>query len=119
MGTTQISADVFTREKNGTLSHFIRLENSGKISPNCGVELAPENKRSGRKCKIPSLIPNGRRAIQTLRKNSFQINGARLFNCLPKKLREIQRDQDFFKSELDKFLETVPDELVFTDSTNI
>ena len=81
-----------------------------KYAPNCGIEIAPENKRLGRKCKIPSLVPNGRRAIQTLRENSFQINGARLFNCLPKKLREIQKDQDMFKSELDIFLQTIPDE---------
>ena len=83
------------------------LEN---YAPNCGVELAPENFRLGRKCKIPKLKPNGRCAIQTLRENSFQINGARLFNCLPKKLREIRKHQDEFKFELDLFLSKIPDE---------
>ena len=81
-----------------------------KYAPNCGIELAIPNKRLGRKCKIPNINHNGRRAIQTLRENSFQINGARLFNCLPKKIREIQKDQDIFKFELDKFLESIPDE---------
>ena len=54
------------------------------LVPNCGVYLTNKNQRKGRKCKIPRLEPNGRRAIQTLREQSFQVNGARLFNCLPK-----------------------------------
>ena len=78
--------------------------------PNCGVSQAPLNTRLGRKCLIPSLKPNGRRAVQTLREQSFQVNGARLFNCLPKKLRDIRFYQDDFKSELDNYLSTVPDQ---------
>lgn len=78
--------------------------------PNCGVSQAPLNTRLGRKCLIPSLKPNGRRAVQTLREQSFQVNGARLFNCLPKKLRDMRYNQDDFKSELDKYLSSVPDQ---------
>ena len=78
--------------------------------PNCGVSQAPLNTRLGRKCLIPSLKPNGRRAVQTLREQSFQVNGARLFNCLPKKLRDMRYNQNYFKSELDKYLSTVPDQ---------
>ena len=79
-------------------------------APNCGVEVAQENARLGRKCKIPQIVQNGRKAIQTLREQSFQTDGARLFNCLPKKLREIKKDQDLFKFELDKFLSSIPDQ---------
>ena len=43
--------------------------------PNCGVDLANENPRLGRRIKIPSLKKNGRKAVQTLREQSFQING--------------------------------------------
>ena len=70
--------------------------------PNCGIDLAQENARLGRKCQIPKLKPNGRRAIQTLREHSLQINGARLFNCKPKKLRESKFCQEEFKYELDQ-----------------
>ena len=83
------------------------LEN---YAPNCGIQLAQLNERLGRKCKIPSIRPNTRTAIQTLRENSFQINGARLFNCLPKHVRTIQFNQEDFKEALDKYLSEVPDE---------
>ena len=73
-----------------------------ELVPNCGVFQAPLNTRLGRKCLIPSLKVNGRRSVQTLRENSSEINGARLFNCLPKKLRDFSVYQDDFKSELDK-----------------
>ena len=45
-----------------------------------------------------------------MRENSFQINGARLFNSLPKKIREIRKYQDEFKIALDEYLSTVPDQ---------
>ena len=80
------------------------------LVPNCGVHLTNENPRLGRKCKIPRLEPNGRRAIQTLREQSFQVNGARLFNCLPKLIREERRDQEDFKCKLDTFLSSIPDQ---------
>ena len=80
------------------------------FAPNCGVELAPENTRLGRKIKIPSLSKKGRQYIQTLREGSFQINGARLFNCLPKEIRNIRKDQEQFKEALDIFLSSIPDQ---------
>ena len=88
-----------------------RKKITGMALKNCGVEVAQENARLGRKCKIPQIVQNGRKAIQTLREQSFQTDGARLFNCLPKKLREIEKDQDLFKFELDKFLSSIPDQL--------
>ena len=80
------------------------------VVPNCGVKLAPDNERLGRKVSIPSLQRNGRKAIHTLREQSFQINGARLFNCLPKTLRNMTTCQDDFKEALDKYLSSVPDQ---------
>ena len=79
-------------------------------APNCGIEVAQENQRLGRKVKIPSLVRNGRRSVQTLREQGFQINGARLFNILPKEIREIKYHQDDFKEALDEFLSGVPDQ---------
>ena len=67
------------------------------IVPNCGVNTAPYNERLRKKVNIPGLKRNGRRAIQTMRENSFQINGARLFNSLPMKLRNMKCYQEDFK----------------------
>ena len=52
----------------------------------------------------------GRQAIQTMREKSFQINGAKLFNSLPSKIRNIKRDLDEFKVALDGYLGTIPDQ---------
>ena len=71
------------------------------------IKYENENTRLG---KIPSLSKNGRHAVQTLREASFQINGARLFNCLPKKVRGIRMYQNEFKEALDDYLSTVPDQ---------
>ena len=80
------------------------------VVPNCGVELAKPNERLGRKCKVPKLVQHGRQAIQTLREQGFQVNGVRLFNCLPKSLRNMETYQEDFKAELDKFLSKIPDQ---------
>ena len=80
------------------------------LVPNCGVQLSPYNERLGRMIAIPSLKRNGRKAIQTLREQSFQINGARLFNSLPKDIRNMNICQEDFKAALDKYLSSVPDQ---------
>ena len=45
--------------------------------------MARHNEGFGRKVNILELKSKGRRAVQTMRKSSFQINGARLLNSLP------------------------------------
>ena len=79
------------------------------LASNSGVELCEFNETLGRRCKVPSLARNGRQAIQTLREQSLHINGVGLFNCLPKRFREIKQDIEKFKSELDKYLSTIVD----------
>ena len=80
-----------------------------KKVPNCGIEISTEEGRLGRKCQIPKLKRNGRKAIQSLREHTLQIEGARLFNCIPKRLREMH-NQEEFKDGLDQWLTTIPDE---------
>jgi hypothetical protein len=80
------------------------------LVPNCGAELAPDNPRLGRKLVIPKLKSNGRVAVQTMRENSFQVSGARLFNSIPKKIREIKQSQEDFKAALDQYLSGIPDQ---------
>ena len=58
-------------------------------------------------CKVPALKPNERKK----REDSFQIAGPKLFNCLPKSIRNLKRiGVEEFKEKLDLFLSTVPDE---------
>ena len=58
---------------------------------------------------IPVL--KGPKGVQSLREKSFQIHGAKLFNSLPKNLRNSRgNDIEEFKSKLDKYLESIPDE---------
>ena len=80
------------------------------LVPNCGVQLSPYNERRGRSVAVPNLNRNGRKYIQTLREQSFQINGARLFNTLPKDIRNMNICQEDFKAALDKYLSSVPDQ---------
>ena len=80
------------------------------LVPNCGLEA--ENKtRLGRICTIPALANTGSSKIGTLRENSFQVHGPKLFNSLPIQVRNISKcNVDEFKVQLDKVLEKVPDE---------
>ena len=84
--------------------------------------------RLGRRCKIPAFSHSTRCAVQTIRESSFPIMGPRLFNALPKHLRNLKkhspdvskadlnerdlnkRSLEVFKAGLDQWLGTVPDQ---------
>ena len=80
-----------------------------ELVPNCGLTFSSDNSRRGLECVIPVL--KGPKGVQALREKSFQIHGAKLFNALPKNLRNsnVNNIEDF-KSLLDKYLESIPDE---------
>ena len=78
------------------------------LVPNCGLEESTSIRR-GREVKIPVVKGSGR--IRTLREGSFQIHGGKLFNSLPKKLRDLTKISiDEFKASLDQYLSSLPDE---------
>ena len=78
--------------------------------PNCGIE-SEDKGRLGRSCILPNLKKNSSVKIQTLRENSFQVHGPKLFNCLPPQLRNLTKCSVIdFKTKLDLVLEMVPDE---------
>ena len=77
------------------------------ISPNCGIE-ETFSERRGREVKVRPV--KGKGAIQSIREKSFQIHGAKIFNILPKSIRNLKTSTEDFKAKLDKFLETIPDE---------
>ena len=61
---------------------------------------------------------HAQQSVQTMREQTFQVNGPRLFNSLPAKVRNISNCSiDDFKMALDKYLETVPDEPNMTGLT--
>ena len=78
------------------------------LAPNCGLVVTNSDRR-GREVRIPPL--KGNQSVRTLREQSFQVNGPKLFNSVPIKIRNITKvPVDKFKEQLDKFLELIPDE---------
>ena len=78
------------------------------ISPNCGIQEIYSERR-GREIQIPKIKGRGR--YQTLREGSFQVHGAKVFNSLPKSVRNMKKvSVEDFKSSLDNFLQSIPDE---------
>ena len=78
--------------------------------PNFGIEVA-NNRRTGRYCQIPKVRPSAPYRLQTIRFCSMGVQGPRLFNCLPAKLRTMSGcSVDIFKRALDKHFESIPDE---------
>ena len=50
-------------------------------------------------------------AVKKARESSLQVRGARLFNCIPKELRDtFTGTPDSFKAKLDEWLLTIPDQ---------
>ena len=67
--------------------------------------------RMGRLCIVPTINRNKRGRVKTPKSANFVINGPKLFNCLPSHLRNMTNcGLELLKSELDRFLELLPDE---------
>ena len=81
------------------------------ISPNCGISVKFEGGRLGRMCKIPILNTHAKASVKTMREQTFQVNGPKLFNSLPAKIRNMTKcSLEDFKMALDSYLAKVPDE---------
>ena len=86
------------------------LSGSSKIEPRM-------SDRRGRSCYRQALDRN---SYQQLRNNSLSIHGVKLFNCIPKKIRNLTNcPKEKFKSELDMFLKLIPDEPQIPGYTSI
>ena len=80
------------------------------LVPNFGI-ITAHSIRKGRLCQIPKLNTKSSRAVQTIKENSLFIRGPQLFNSLPINLREMADcTSEVFKRNLDKHLQTIPDE---------
>ena len=71
--------------------------------------LTYDSLRRGRLCRIPELNRNSLLRYQTLSENSFAIKAPRLFNSLPRDLRNLDGDIDLFKKNLDLLLCAIHD----------
>ena len=82
----------------------IRVKQNHRLNEN-------EEDRLGRKCDIPPLNTNSTQHVQNLREASLSVRGQKLFNILPKHIRDLKGcTKDSFKTSLDQYLRTVPDE---------
>lgn len=81
-----------------------------ELVPNFGITAAV-NSRNGRYCVIPTIRSSASHKTRTIRFISMGVNGPRLFNCLPRQLRNITGcSVNSFKAALDNHLATIPDE---------
>ena len=92
------------------------LEN---MVPNLSVEdskiKSTTTLRNGRLCNIPVLSNTALAKIRILREGSLGMNGTKLFNALPKHIRNLTNVSLLgFKKNLDEFLSTIADEPLFS-----
>ena len=80
------------------------------ISDDHGIS-AQKHPRRGRECRVPKVSTSAPSRIQTIRFSSFAVKGPRIFNSLPKHLRNFTGGMvDNFKHRLDVYLQNIPDE---------
>ena len=58
---------------------------------------------------ISNKLKGNIQSARTLQKGSIGIEGVRIFNSLPEKIKKWDGTQEIFKEMLDKFLEKIPD----------
>ena len=75
------------------------------------LEFSLTNGRRGRKCKVKSVVRSAPASVKKARENSLAVKGAKMFNMLPSEIRNIDSEKvDIFKTRLDRYLRTIPDE---------
>ena len=80
------------------------------IVPNFGLQVE-DSKRNGRYCRLPLIKATAPCRIKTIRFCSMGVNGPRLFNSLPKRIRnKTDCSVAAFKRDLDAHLCGIPDE---------
>ena len=82
------------------------------LVPDCGISMKYDHEsRNGRVCAVPSIATKASERIKTLREQSLQVHGPKLFNCLPSKIRNLSKcGIETFKEELDLYLANIPDQ---------
>ena len=88
---------------------FIWKISEGLIS---GYDMSfQQSARRGRLAVVPPFAANSSAPVRNAREASLRVKGARLFNLLPKEIRDMQSvTVDSFKTALDSWLSGIPDE---------
>ena len=79
------------------------------IVPNPGISWVTSPRR-GRLISAPNINNCSSTKGKTLKYHSFFCACARLFNCLPKDIRDTQVDMITIKTKVDTFLHNIPDQ---------
>ena len=67
--------------------------------------------RRGRLMQLSTLNNSAPASVRRARESSLKVKGARLFNAIPRDLRDMSvGTQDKFKARLDEWLATIPDQ---------
>ena len=99
------------------LHYYIRLEIAEKLVPNMHSPL--KTIYSARRGRLFEVLPVNRDALGTICHNSFKWSATRMFNSLPKYLRNISNcGVNSFKSKLDYYLNTLRDDPTTTHESN-
>ena len=70
-----------------------------------------QHQRLGRLMKLPPLCNTAPSAVKRARETSLQVKGAKLFNCIPRELRDtFTGTVEAFKAGLDRWLADIPDQ---------
>jgi hypothetical protein len=69
-----------------------------------------QNPRRGRLAVVHSLVPSAPAAVKRAREASLQVKGSKLFNLIPLELRGMTGTVLQFKSGLDSWLSSIPDQ---------
>ena len=70
-----------------------------------------QNARRGRLMLLSPLCNKAPTALKRARESSLQVRGAKLFNCIPREIRDtFTGTPDQFKAKLDSWLSTIPDQ---------
>ena len=80
------------------------------IVPNIGIT-TKHHQRHGRSCEIRKIARESTVKTKTIRSTSLKARGCSLFNIFSKHIRNAKNvTENCFKKQLDKFLDSVPDE---------
>ena len=70
-----------------------------------------QNARRGRLMQLSPLCNKAPASVKRARESSLQVRGAKLFNCIPREIRDtFTGTPDQFKAKLDSWLSTIPDQ---------
>ena len=80
-----------------------------RMVPNYGI-VWTWSERGGRKLQIPKSTYVHSAAARNMRDQSLIVHGGRIFNLLPRHIRDYTGTKETFKKILDEFLKEIPDQ---------